>query len=170
MSGIQEEWLIVFDNADEPPVHVVERFIPPGNRGNILITSRNRSMGRVISFENIIEINEMEETDAITLLLKASCLDASAENIEVARSIVTELGCMPLAVDQAGAYIEAGRCSIDKYLRQHTLHCETLMSDATFRGASSYDRTVYGTWDLSFKEIRKKIGRASCRERVFNWV
>ena len=29
MSGIQEEWLIVFDNADEPPVHVVERFIPP---------------------------------------------------------------------------------------------------------------------------------------------
>ena len=39
MSGIQEEWLIVFDNADEPPVHVVEKFIPPGNRGNILITS-----------------------------------------------------------------------------------------------------------------------------------
>ena len=73
MSGIQEEWLIVFDNADEPPVHVVNRFIPTGNRGNILITSRNRSMGRVISFENIIEINEMEEADAITLLLKASC-------------------------------------------------------------------------------------------------
>ena len=41
MSGIQEEWLIVFDNADELPVYVVERFIPPGNRGNILITSRN---------------------------------------------------------------------------------------------------------------------------------
>ena len=39
ISGIQEEWLIVFDNADEPPVYVVERFIPPGNRGNILITS-----------------------------------------------------------------------------------------------------------------------------------
>ena len=31
ISGIQEEWLIVFDNADEPPVYVVERFIPPGN-------------------------------------------------------------------------------------------------------------------------------------------
>jgi len=28
MSGIQEEWLIVFDNADEPPVSVVEKFIP----------------------------------------------------------------------------------------------------------------------------------------------
>jgi tetratricopeptide (TPR) repeat protein len=160
MSGIQEEWLIVFDNADVPPVYVVEKFIPLGNRGNILITSRNRSMGRIISFENIIEINEMEEVDAITLLLKASCLDASAEHVEVAKTIVTELGCMPLAVDQAGAYIEAG-CPIDKYLQQYFLHRQTLMSDDTFRGASSYDRTVYGTWDLSFKEIQKRASGQS---------
>ena len=74
---------------------------------------------------------------------------------------MTELGCMPLAVDQAGAYIEAGRCSIDKYLQQLTLHRETLMSDATFRGASSYDRTVYGTWDLSFNEIKKRASGQS---------
>ena len=32
MSGIQEEWLIVFDNADEPPVYLVERFIPPDRK------------------------------------------------------------------------------------------------------------------------------------------
>ena len=39
ISGIQEEWLIVFDNADDLPPDVVAKFIPPGNRGNILITS-----------------------------------------------------------------------------------------------------------------------------------
>ena len=54
ISFLQEEWLIVFDNADVPPPKVVEKFIPPGNRGNILITSRNRSMGRIVSFENRI--------------------------------------------------------------------------------------------------------------------
>ena len=165
ISGVQEEWLIVFANADNLPVSVVKRFIPPGNRGNILITSRNRSMGRVISFENTIEINEMEEADAITLLLKASCLDASAKHIEVAKNIVTELGCMPLAVDQAGAYIEAGRCSIDNYLHQFSLHRQTLMSDATFKGASDYNQTVYGTWDLSFEEIKKRAsGQSSARD------
>ena len=164
MSGIQEKWLIVFDNANEPPVYVVERFIPPGNRGNILITSRNRSMGSLISFENIIEINEMEEVDAISLLLKASYLDPSPEHIEVARNIVTELGCMPLAVNQAGAYIEAGRCSINKYIQQFSLHRQTLMSDAIFRGASNYDQTVYGTWDLSFKEIKKRASGQSSFE------
>ena len=45
ISFLQEKWLIVFDNADAPPPEVVEKFIPPGNRGNILITSRNKSMG-----------------------------------------------------------------------------------------------------------------------------
>jgi len=39
ISGIQEEWLIVYDNADDLPPDVVAKFIPPGNRGNILITS-----------------------------------------------------------------------------------------------------------------------------------
>ena len=54
ISFLQENWLIVFDNADVPSPEVVEKFIPPGNRGNILITSRNRSMGRIVSFENRI--------------------------------------------------------------------------------------------------------------------
>ena len=161
ISGIQEEWLIVFDNADDLPPDVVAKFIPPGNRGNILITSRNRSMGRLVAFENVIEINEMEEADAITLLLKASCLDASAEHLQAAKNIVAALGCMPLAVDQAGAYIEAGKCDINEYLRQFSSHRQTLMSDATFTGASDYDRTVYGTWDLSFKEIEKRASEQS---------
>jgi len=162
ISCIQEEWLIVFDNADDPPPEMVAKFFPPGNRGNILITSRNRSMGRIVSFENSIEINEMEESDAITLLLKSSCLDPLAtEHLPVAKEIVAELGYIPLAVNHAGAYIEAGNCGINKYLRQLSLHHQTLMSDATFRGASNYDKTVYGTWDLSFKEIEKRASGQS---------
>ena len=153
--------MVVFDNADEPPPEVVAKFFPPGNRGNILITSRNRSMGRIISFENSIEIHEMEELDAITLLLRTSCLNAVAEYLQAAKEIVTELGCIPLSVNHAGAYIEAGKCDIEHYLRQFFLHRQTLMSDATFKGASNYDRTVYGTWDLSFKEIEKRAGGQS---------
>ena len=156
ISCIPEEWLIVFDNADAPPPEEVAKYFPPGNRGNILITSRNRSMGRVISFENIIEINEMKELDAMTLLLRASCLDSLPVHLQVAKNIVTELGCIPLAVNHAGAYIEAGNCDINNYLRQLSLHRQALMSDATFKGASNYNQTVYGTWDLSFKEIERR--------------
>ena len=166
ISCIQEEWLIVFDNADEPPPEVVAKFFPSGNRGNILITSRNQSMRRVISFENSIEVHEMEESDAITLLLKASCLEAVAGHVQAAKDIVNELGCIPLAVNHAGAYIEAGKCGIGNYLRQFSLHRQALMSDATFTGASDYDRTVYGTWDFSLKEIEKRASGQSSGENA----
>jgi hypothetical protein len=150
ISFLQEGWLIVFDNADAPRPEVVEKFIPPGDRGNILITSRNGSMGRIVSFENRIEIKEMDKADAITLLLKASRLERLPEHLEVSKKIVTELYCIPLAVDLAGAYIEAGKCDIDQYLRQFSVHRQAHMSDATFTGASKYNKSVYGTWDLSF--------------------
>ena len=135
----------MFDNADNPSPDVVARFIPSGSRGNILITSRNPSMRRLVSSENIIEIKEMEEPDAISLLLKAST-----------ERLVIKLGCFPLAVEHAGAYIYAGNFSINDYLRQFSLHCKDLMSSDVFRGASNYNQTVYETLDLSLKEIEKR--------------
>ena len=35
------------------------------------------------------------------------------------------------------------------------------MTDDMFRGASNYDQTVYGTWDLSFKKIERRAGQLS---------
>ena len=99
ISLLKEEWLIVFDNADAPPPEVVEKFIPSGNRGNILITSRNRSMGRIVSLENRIEIKEMEEADAIVLLLRT-------KHVEVSKKIVNELCFIPLAIDHAGLILK----------------------------------------------------------------
>ena len=119
MASLQEEWILVFDNADSAP-EVVENFIPPGHRGNVLITSRNRSLGRLTQFENSLEIENMEKEDAISLLLKASGHTGQAEpNLwKMAEKIVTELCCLPLAIAQAGASIEAGLCDIHDYLFQ----------------------------------------------------
>ena len=38
------------------------------------------------------------------------------------------------------------------------------MSDATFTGASKYNKTVYGTWDLSFKEIERRAGYSTLKD------
>jgi len=40
IGSLQSEWLLVFDSADGAP-EVVEKFIPSGSKGNILVTSRN---------------------------------------------------------------------------------------------------------------------------------
>ena len=41
ISSLQSDWLLVFDNADGRP-EVVEKFIPSGSKGNIMVTSRNK--------------------------------------------------------------------------------------------------------------------------------
>ena len=159
---LQEEWIMVFDNADGAP-DIVENFIPPGLRGNVLITSRNRSLGRLTQFENSLEINNMEEEDAIFLLLKASGYvdQAGAHLWNMARNIVAELCCLPLAVAQAGASIEAGLCNINDYLLQYSAKRKELFSHSFFKGASAYQQTVYGTWELSFKAIESRASRNS---------
>ena len=40
LSNTQEPWLLIIDNADDPSIDVSESF-PTGNRGSILLTSRN---------------------------------------------------------------------------------------------------------------------------------
>jgi tetratricopeptide (TPR) repeat protein len=161
IASLQSEWLLVFDNADGAP-EVVEKFVPSGSKGNILITSRNRSLGRVTSYDNCLEIDQMAEEDAILLLLKASYLTEQSENVQsIAHQIVNELCYLPLAIDQAGACIEAGLCRIDSYLEHLSQHRNKLMNHPSFRGASQYNRTVYETWDLSFNEIESRANRKS---------
>src|ERR1700760_4352808 len=55
-------WLLVYDNADGE-YHVVERFLPPGNKGNILITSRNKALGRLTTSESSLEVDRMGEEE-----------------------------------------------------------------------------------------------------------
>src|SRR5882762_6591705 len=154
LSGIENDWLIVFDNANTDHVSVAE-YIPQGNRGNILFTSRNQGLARYVSDEACLEVEDMEEEDAIALLLKSSSNgDASVRLREEARCIVKELCYLPLAIDQAGAAITSGLCDMGDYLVMYFEHRQALLADPTFQGASNYGRAVYGTWDLSFTAIK----------------
>ena len=157
---LKENYIMVFDSADVLSPAELEAYLPPGRGGNILITSRNSAMRNLTSPENSLEVTEMEEDDAIELLLKASYLDLSSMKFQLeASKIVGELSCLPLAIDQAGAYIASGVTTIGDYLAKYSDHQKTLLSHSEFTGASKYNRSVYGTWELSYNEIQK---RAEC--------
>jgi tetratricopeptide (TPR) repeat protein len=154
---LKENYVMVFDNADVLSPAELEAYLPPGRGGNILITSRNSTMRNLISPENSLEVTKMEGDDAIELLLKASCLDSSSIEFQTeASKIVKEFFCLPLAIDQAGAYIASGATSIGDYLAKYSDHRKTLLSHSEFTGASKYNRSVYGTWELSYEEIQKR--------------
>jgi hypothetical protein len=157
IGSLKENYIMVFDNADVLSPAELEAYLPPGREGNILITSRNSTMRNLTSPENSLEISEMEENDAIELLLKASYLDPSSMEFQAeASKIVKEFFCLPLAVDQAGAYIASGATTIEDYLAKYSEHRKILLCHSEFTGASKYNRSVYGTWELSYKEIQKR--------------
>jgi hypothetical protein len=115
ISSLNEDWLLVFDGADQEP-HFLKQYIPSGNYGNIIISSRNPHMKKIV--HKAFEISDMEEEDAVTLLLRSSSIDDSdsSPHRPFALPIVRELCHMPLAIDQAGAYISCGLASLDQYL------------------------------------------------------
>jgi hypothetical protein len=97
---LKGNYVMIFDNADVLSPTELEAYLPPGRGGNILITSRNSTMRTLTSPENSLELAEMEENDAIELLLKASCSDLSSMEFQTeASKIVKELFCLPLAID-----------------------------------------------------------------------
>ena len=122
LSRMEQEWLLVFDNADGDS-NIVGQYLPTGARGNILFTSRNPTMGDHVSSPKArVEVDAMDEADAISLLLKSAMLDeSSSELAQPARVIVKILNCLPLAIDQAGTAIAGNICTIHDYPALHAI-------------------------------------------------
>ena len=154
----RSNWLMIYDNADNG-YQVVEKFLPPGNGGNILITSRNYELCRIT--DNSMEVVEMEEEEALSLLFKSARLNQTSEDVQtLAKQLVSKLGGIPLAIDQAGAYMIACRCSLEDYLELYAKHHDQLMANPFFKGASDYGSSTYETWEISMKEIESQVAKA----------
>ncbi|KAJ7864198.1 hypothetical protein B0H13DRAFT_1502046, partial [Mycena leptocephala] len=64
-----EKWLLFFDNADDPSINL-NVFLPQCDHGNIVITSRNPELCVYAGLHS--PVSDMEETDAVALLLKSA--------------------------------------------------------------------------------------------------
>ncbi|KAI5776949.1 acyl transferase/acyl hydrolase/lysophospholipase [Geopyxis carbonaria] len=158
-TSCRENWLIIFDNADDPELDV-STYFPPGNLGNIIITTRVPECRRHAP-DSTIAIGDMMPEEAVELLLKvADKANSPSDIVRVeAEKIVKELGHLALAIDQAGAYI-ANCCPIENYLKRHEKHRNELMKRPVSQ-RQSYKESVYTTWELSFTRICEKNKTAS---------
>lgn len=152
LSNLKQEWLLLLDNADDP--EVLRDLLLNKNIGNILYTSRKRALLLNVLANAVCDIEEMQESEAVTLLLKAARLDEESEEMRrLAMPIVKELGCLALAIDQAGAYIAMGRCNIEGYVEMFRNHREELLKNPEYKGASRYNQVVYAAYEISYKAM-----------------
>lgn len=94
---------MVFDNYNNPmDFKNLRDYMPTGNSGSILVTSRSAHTRRFTSDDTqFLEVNGMAEEDAVNLLYKSSRVTRDDTNIEYAKDIARRLGYLPLAIDQA---------------------------------------------------------------------
>jgi hypothetical protein len=99
-----ERWLLILDNADDPTLNLV-RFLPKNRNLTVIITSRNRDVGDILTTSHL-ELGEMEEDEAMVTLLQAARRQApsSDKELESAKALIKELGYLAVALVQAGTY------------------------------------------------------------------
>ncbi|KAJ7458434.1 hypothetical protein FB451DRAFT_960109, partial [Mycena latifolia] len=143
--------LLLFDNADDPKINL-HKFFPQCTHGNILITSRNPGL-RVYAGSHAL-VSDMEETDAVELLLKSAAVATTLANKDTAAEIVKALCYLPLAIIQAGAFISQSG-ALDQYLELYTENRARLLSEQPVQSHDNYAWTVYTTWQISFDQLSK---------------
>src|SRR6266700_2115857 len=144
--------------ADE--LTLLRDFLPPVLGGHLLITTRASATGLLAQR---IEVEPFaEEQGALFLLRRASMLAHDAPLAQTsthvqmtARDISRELGGLPLALDQAGAYLEETGCSLMKYQQIYQQHQEALLKNR--RGlVNDYPQPIATAWSLSFVRVEQK--------------
>ena len=154
----ESRWLLILDNADD--LSILREVLPFPAAGHLLITTRDQAPGRLAAR---LEVATLEQDVGALLLLRRAGLLAPADPLEtaqpadlaLARTISEELGGLPLALDQAGAYIEETACGLEGYQRlYHTRRAELLKR----RGGLGDDHPepVATTWSLSFEQVEQR--------------
>ncbi len=150
-------WLLILDNVED--LSVLEDVLPSQARGHLLLTTRAQSTG---IFAQSIDLDQMElEEGALFLLHRAKLLgpDAPLEQAPqglapIAKELTQIMGGLPLALDQAGAYIEETECSLSDYRERYQTRQASLLNR---RGnlVGAHPASVSTTFFLSFEKVER---------------
>ena len=114
----EKPWLLIIDNADSGQIEL-DRYFPGGERGHILITTRN-PMHKIHGTigDRCFDFSHWDPRAATSLLLKAANqpLPWTEAVEEIASRITKALGYLPLALIVAGRTIMTGLCTLREYL------------------------------------------------------
>lgn len=153
------EWLLIFDNADDLESVWLPKYFPATSWGHIIVTSRDQAAIGTVAREGFL-LERLEASEAMTVLIrKAGIQNPSAEDYEQAQGIVELLGCLPLAVDQGGAFVSSRRKTLTDYRRLYEERQHDVLKFKPRLG--EYDKTVLTAWEINFQQVERDSKDAS---------
>ncbi|KAF8740375.1 Patatin-like phospholipase, partial [Rhizoctonia solani] len=158
LESCREPWLLVLDSADDPSVSIRD-YIPRGNHGSVIITTRLSGMTTLARGQNSeCRVSGMDPDDAMTLLLKCARLhdrELSLEEVESAEVLLGELGYFALGIVHAGSFIgNSPHMSLTDYralfMREQRRALEAYSNLPAAIKADDYRHTVYTAWIVCY--------------------
>jgi hypothetical protein len=178
----KHKWFLILDNLDDaaflvqaPSASLAVRkgghnntssqpllaYLPQGENGSILITTRMRDAALTLVEESdIIAVDSMDLGDATLLFQKK--LRVLDDDKDIA-NLVSLLEFMPLAIVQAAAYIaqKAPRCSARQYIENFKRNDKEKTSLLDYEGGHlrrdwEANSSIIITWQLSFDHMRQR--------------
>ena len=162
-------WLLVLDDVDQLNLSEQMHKVLSGRwkkqaSGHILLTTRRepKEVCESISMEPscCVGVFAFSEDEAKSFLVgRSGVTDATKQELAL-DELVRELGCLPLALEQAGAHIKALQCPINTYLQEYKIQRLKLLNQhprakPLWEYESESRLAVHTTWHLNFEYVRK---------------
>ncbi len=147
-------WLLVADNVDNEAAAVaLEAALAPLAGGLVVITSRLAPERWGGGF-GVLTVQELAPADASAFLLQRTLglRRPAADDAQTAAQLALELGCLPLALEQAAAYVAQRRLTLAAYLAQWAGNRDQLLAWYDPR-LMNYPRSVAATWQTSIQQL-----------------
>jgi hypothetical protein len=147
-------WLLILDNADD--LAMAREFMPSRETGQVLLTTRAHSTNPIAVRQGVLSMEPQE--GALFLLRrmgkieKGEPLESTPEELrEQAEALSIVLDGLPLALDQAAAFIEETPSTLEEYQSLYQSERKELLNR---RGRLAEDHpSVTVTFSLAFKKV-----------------
>jgi tetratricopeptide (TPR) repeat protein len=138
--GRRLRWLLIYDNATTPGDLV--SCWPPADSGAVLVTSRNPAWRAMTT---PVQVDVLTRDESVAFLSARTRRDGPAAELAGA------LGDLPLALEQAAAYLEQTRTSLRDYLMLLADRPAELLK---LGEPSGHPDTVAASWTLSLQRVQ----------------
>ncbi|WP_198653840.1 FxSxx-COOH system tetratricopeptide repeat protein [Actinocorallia populi] len=157
-------WLLVLDNVADPAD--IAPLLARLRSGRVVVTSRlAQGWHRLDAW--VLHVDVLDEAEAVDLLTRLARPRDSAD-WPGAADLVEELGHLPLAIDQAGAYLAQTRLTPAAYLALLTEQPQ-VMYDRAARGAPA-ERTIARIWRITLDSLSAASPLAADLLRILAWL
>jgi tetratricopeptide (TPR) repeat protein len=151
----REDWLLVIDNLDD--MNVIAGRLPYASpKRHTLITTRHSHCHHIPA--QGLEVGVLDTNDAIDLLLLRSKGERGSptekETAECAE-VVAELGYLPLAIEQAAAFIREGSKDLYMFLPSYRKNRQFYHSRVSEGNLHYYRQSITTTWRLCLQALEK---------------